>query len=80
MRVIRHGAGMAKAPDITRLETRLPPELAERLEGWRKRQTVIPSRTDAVRHLLDVGLDADAEIARLRALLAAAGVDPDVPP
>ena len=38
---------------------RLDPNVAARIEDWRKRQTIIPTRTDAVRRLIVAGLDAE---------------------
>ncbi len=70
---------MDKPPASARFEMRLPGALAGRVDDWRQSRRPIPNRAAAARALMEVGLDAMAEIARLRALLAAAGVDPDAP-
>ena len=37
-------------------QLRLPEELAVRIDDWRRRQTDIPSRSEAIRRLVDRGL------------------------
>lgn len=54
----------------------LEPETWQLVDEWRFARRV-RTEFEAVRRLVVLGLDADAEIARLRALLAAAGLDPD---
>ncbi len=54
----------------------LPPSTWKRVDEWRF-QNRVRTEFEAVRRLMERGLAADDEIARLRALLAAAGVDPD---
>ncbi len=71
---------MSKPPRIPAVLVRkvvaLPPALWERVNGWRHDRRV-RTEVEGVRHLIERGLDGEAEIARLRARLAAAGVDPD---
>lgn len=61
---------------VVRKVVALPPALWERVNGWRHDRR-IRTEVEGVRHLIERGLSAEAEIARLRALLAAADVDPD---
>ena len=74
---------MSKPPPepSTRKTLVLPDRLWERIGEFRaerrRHEGRIPAEMEAIRLLIQCGLDADAEIARLRALLAAAGVDPD---
>lgn len=56
----------------------LPPSMWKRVDEWRFEQR-IRTEFEAVRRLIERGLSADAELARLRGLLGAAGVDPDKP-
>ena len=39
-----------------RFEMRLEPETLERVDKWRAEQTDLPSRAEAMRRLIDVGL------------------------
>src|SRR5690242_12741529 len=43
---------------IARMNLRVPPEWVTRIEDWRREQPVIPSRSEAVRILVDRALDA----------------------
>jgi hypothetical protein len=43
----------------------VPPSLKARIDDWRRKQASIPTRASAVRHLLELGLEA-AEAARSR--------------
>ena len=42
----------------TRFEIRLPPKLAARIDDWRRQQSDLPSRAEAARRLIEMGLDA----------------------
>ncbi len=42
----------------TRFELRLPPELGEDIDDWRRRQADIPPRAEAARRLIELGLEA----------------------
>src|SRR5580658_1144741 len=44
----------------SRLELRLPPDTLDRIERWRQRQAVPPTKAAAIRHILELGL-AEAE-------------------
>ncbi len=73
-------SAMSKRPSpplANRFEMRLSDEFAAAMDEWRRGQVDLPSRAEAIRRLAVRGLDADAEVVRLRARLAAAGVDPD---
>jgi len=37
---------------------RLQPELAGPLDGWRRKQSDLPSRAEAIRRLIELGLKA----------------------
>lgn len=60
----------------TRKNILLLNDLWARIAAYRHARQ-IGTEMEALRRLVGRGLDADAEIARLRALLAAAGLDPD---
>lgn len=62
-----------------RYELRLSDDVRLPIDRWRVEQKPPLSRAAAIRALVDRGLAADAEIARLRALLAADGRN-EVPP
>jgi hypothetical protein len=47
------------------VQARLRPPLFEQIEAWRRAQTKIPPRTDALRKLLQRGLDAEQRLGRL---------------
>jgi len=42
----------------TRFELRLPPELADQIDAWRRDVPVIPPRAEAARRLIELGLAA----------------------
>ena len=44
----------------TRFELRLPPELADQIDAWRRSQPDLPPRAEAARRLIEVGLKAEA--------------------
>lgn len=46
--------------DAKTMQLRLPGETLNRVEGWRRVQEEIPSRSEAIRRLLDIGLDAES--------------------
>lgn len=56
---------VAKDPTLkdVRFEMRLTEELVERLNRWRQRQDDPPSRAEAIRQLVVMALDAEAEAA-----------------
>ena len=39
-----------------RLEMRIEPEWIAKVDDWRRRQTAIPSRAEAIRRLIQLGL------------------------
>jgi hypothetical protein len=41
-----------------RFELRLAPELLDRIERWRLRQPVAPTKAAAIRYIIELGLDA----------------------
>lgn len=49
----------------TRFEIRLPPELGDAIDEWRRRQPDLPTRAEAARRLIEAGLAATAETGRL---------------
>jgi len=44
----------------TRFELRLPPELGDAIDQWRKEQSDLPPRAEAARRLIELGLKASA--------------------
>lgn len=51
----------AKDRRPTRFEIRLPPELADKIDNWRKEQERLPNRAEAARKLIEAGLQALSE-------------------
>jgi metal-responsive CopG/Arc/MetJ family transcriptional regulator len=48
-----------------RVELRVPKDLLVRLDAWRRLQDDLPSRSEAIRRLIELGLeDAPAKVAR----------------
>lgn len=47
-----------------RLEMRVPADWLARIDAWRRLQPAIPSRSEAVRALVDIGLQAIAQDTR----------------
>lgn len=43
-------------PKTERFEMRLDPKLLERIDGWRREQSDIPSRAEAIRRLVELAL------------------------
>lgn len=41
-----------------RFEIRLQPKLSARIDDWRRQQDDLPSRAEAARRLIEMGLDA----------------------
>ena len=41
----------------TRFEIRLPPELCRQIDEWRRQQRDLPSRAEAARRLIEIGLE-----------------------
>jgi hypothetical protein len=46
----------------TRFELRLPPELSDEIDAWRRDQGDIPPRAEAARRLIEIGLAASKGI------------------
>lgn len=71
-----------KPAKSTNLNIRITPELRAAIERSAKAEDRSVSQwvARALGRVLAGGLSADAELVRLRALLAAAGVDPDAKP
>jgi hypothetical protein len=44
-----------------RFEMRLDPAAVERIDAWRREQPDLPSRTEAIRRLVELGLGAKRE-------------------
>ena len=44
-----------------RFEMRLDPVAVERIDAWRREQPDLPSRTEAIRRLVELGLGAKRE-------------------
>jgi uncharacterized protein len=44
-----------------RFEMRLDPAAVERIDAWRREQPDLPSRTEAIRRLIELGLGAKRE-------------------
>jgi len=42
----------------TRFELRLPPELGDEIDQWRREQPDLPPRAEAARRLIEMGLKA----------------------
>jgi hypothetical protein len=42
----------------SRFELRLPPELGDEIDDWRRKQPDIPPRAEAARRLIEFGLKA----------------------
>jgi hypothetical protein len=40
----------------TRFELRLPPELGDEIDDWRRKESDIPPRAEAARRLIEIGL------------------------
>ena len=40
----------------TRFELRLPPELGDEIDAWRRQQDDLPNRAEAARRLIEMGL------------------------
>jgi len=41
----------------TRFELRLPPELGDQIDEWRRLQPDLPARAEAARRLIELGLE-----------------------
>ncbi len=46
----------------TRFELRLPPELGDEIDQWRRQQPDLPSRAEAARRLIEAGLKAEKPV------------------
>lgn len=53
-----HGYGVGMATTLPRISFPCPPDLLGRIEEWRKQQSPIPNQSEAIRRLLQLGLDA----------------------
>jgi len=51
----------------TRFEIRLPPELEDKIDEWRRGQPDLPPRAEAARRLIEAGLKAEEKIPIRRA-------------
>ena len=47
---------MSMAPKTERFEMRLETTMIERVDAWRRKQEDLPSRAEAFRRLIEVGL------------------------
>jgi hypothetical protein len=48
----------------SRFELRLPPDLGDAIDAWRRAQPDLPPRTEAARRLIQIGLRTDKAGAR----------------
>lgn len=48
----------------SRFELRLPPELGDQIDEWRRLQPDLPARAEAARRLIELGLEATKEKAK----------------
>lgn len=46
-------------PKTERFEMRIDPETIARIDAWRRRQADLPTRAEAIRRLVDLGLSVD---------------------
>jgi hypothetical protein len=46
----------------TRFEIRLPADLGDQIDDWRRKQPDLPPRAEAARRLIEVGLKAPAVV------------------
>ena len=49
------------SPKSERFEMRLEPETIHEIDEWRRRQADLPSRAEAIRRLVDLGLKAKSK-------------------
>lgn len=42
-----------------RFDLRIPSDFESRIDGWRRKQIRIPSRAEAIRRLVEIGLEAE---------------------
>jgi hypothetical protein len=47
--------------DWGRFELRMPPELLEVIDAWRRREPDLPNRSEAIRRLVEIGAGVKAE-------------------
>jgi len=50
----------------TRFELRLPPELGDEIDEWRRIQPDLPPRAEAARRLIEIGLGHPGKTAELK--------------
>lgn len=62
---VQSGAPYIPGMKSERLELRVPTEWLSRVDAWRRLQPAIPSRSEAVRALVDIGLQAVAQDTKL---------------
>lgn len=55
IRISRIDGRMERKP--TRFELRLPPEMGDEIDEWRRQQADLPSRAEAARRLILLGLE-----------------------
>jgi metal-responsive CopG/Arc/MetJ family transcriptional regulator len=64
-RIRRMGAGrrmVAKLAEVVRrINLVAPEEWLRRIDRWRKHQTGLPNRSEAIRRLTEIGLDTEAK-------------------
>ena len=57
---------MSMAPKTERFEMRLETTMIERVDAWRRKQEDLPSRAEAFRRLVELGLAAKKTGARVK--------------
>lgn len=53
-------------PKTERFEMRLELEMIERIDNWRRKQSDLPTRAEAIRRLVDFGLTANTKPRKAR--------------
>lgn len=48
---------MAQEPKDMRIALMMPKSLVDRIDEWRRRQSDLPSRSEAIRRLIEAGLE-----------------------
>ena len=57
---------MSMAPKTERFEMRLETTMIERVDAWRRKQEDLPSRAEAFRRLIELGLSAKKTSPKLK--------------
>ncbi|MDN3274836.1 hypothetical protein QWJ07_11305 [Frankia sp. RB7] len=52
--------------DVQRLHMVIPSSLIEKVDGWRRREDDLPNLSEAIRRLVELGLDADKKARQTR--------------